>query len=347
MYNKDKSAYDKMFKEAKNCLKTSFFSFKFNPDFLSAVSYFGDAAKGYKQLKLWKESLVAFEETIKCNKKLLESWAEGQNWNEMAEIYIFYLNDFQKGWDCLKNSSYSFKVAGKFTTGMKVYQDAAQKLIENGKYNDALIILKEGYSDSSDQIHDDLIRISLEEIYNKLLDVYCFLESYPDAIELIEGFIKLQKSIKEEKKHKISKNYVKLAMIRIIIDEAYMAEKLIDEMFSVYDSSCSDDIDDLRKLIKSFKDANKKNFGFLITYAYSLFQTNLLKALKKAFDKVELQTQNEMSNNNLNRNVINLNSNFMNDQISENDTKANTMIDNNSQVESEIHRNNPQADDYL
>lgn len=334
---------DKLFKKGQSELKTSFFSFKFSPDYLSAVNYFVDAAKGYKRLKMFKESIVAFEEAIKCNKKLLESWQEALNYGEIAEIYIFDLNDFKLGFNALKNSSLSYKLSGKFTSGIKLYLDTANKLKElKGNYEGAAIILNEAYEDCKEHTHDELIRISLEESFNNLLDVYCQMESMEKAIELVENYIKIQKSIKEEKKYKISKNFVKLGMLRIIIDEVYMAENLIDEMYAFYSSDCSDDIDDLKKLVKAFKEGNKKDFTFLVTYAFSLFSNNLLKALKKKFDK-KLEQMNVNGTNQTR--VININipveveSNYTQDTMEASDIGNEVEVVNNN-------NNNP-SDEYL
>ncbi len=284
--NLTQSSVNKIYKKAQDALKVSYIRFKFSPEYIEAVSYFTEAAEGYKKLSLYKESLKSYEEAIKCNKHLLESWPEATNWQNMSEIAIFNLSDFNKGWEYLQNSSLAYKLSGKFTSGIKVYIDFAQRLIENNKMFPAVTILEQAVEDCFDQSHDQLVRISLEDTFNRLLDVYCQVEKYVDAINLIEKYIKYQKGVKDEAKYKITKNYVKLGMLRIIIGELYMSENIIDEMFSVYDSSCADDVDDLKKLNKSVKDGNKKDFNFLITYAFSLFQNNLLKSLKKAFEKM-------------------------------------------------------------
>ncbi len=73
-------------------------------------------------------------------------------------------------------------------------------------------------------------------------------------------------------------------MLMIINNEAYMIDGIVNDMFAVYDSSCGDDIEDLKELYKSFSEVNKQKFNSLLSYSFSLFQNNLLKALKKSFD---------------------------------------------------------------
>lgn len=358
MNNTDVNSVNKLFKKGQDALKTSLFSFKFNPDYLSGVSYFTDAAKGYKKLKMFNESLKAFEEAIKCNKQLMESWAEAVNYQEMADICMFEQPhpDFNSGLKYLRNSSMSYKLSGKFTSGIKVYLDFSARLVETkGNYLGASTILKEAFEDCLDHTHDDLIRISMEESYNALLDVYCSMEKYVDAINLVEKYIQIQKTIKDEKKHKISKNYVRLGMLRIIIDEAYMAQNLVEEMYSFYDSSCSDDIDDLRKLVKSYEEGNKKDFGYLMTYAFTLFNNSLLKALKKAFDtKAATIVSQSIPVNRVNQNIIVLPGNSGSAYNFDHDeTKANTEYENDLQSEFSANTgmsnqiNNQAHDEYL
>jgi hypothetical protein len=62
----------------------------------------------------------------------------------------------------------------------------------------ALTILKTALDDCFDQTHDELARISMEDTFNKILDLFCMLENYVDAINTTEKYIKIQKTIKEE-----------------------------------------------------------------------------------------------------------------------------------------------------
>ena len=294
MDNLDIKQVNKLFKEGQNDLKTSLFSLKFSPDYLSAVVHFTDAAKAYKKLGKLEESLNAYEHAIKCNKQLHESWAEGQNWIEMGNIYCFDLNEYEKGIECYNNASMSIKISGKIHSGIKVYSDVADRFIEKNNFELGLRMLIVDYNDTVDNLHEEIIRITLDEICNKMIDNYCKLEKFKEAIIFLNKHINIQKGISGEKKYKITKNYIKLGMLMIIVKEAYMIDNIINDMYSNYDSSCGDDIDDIRELSKAYNEINKQKFNYLITYAFSLFQNNLLKALKKAFDDKSLAVNNEI-----------------------------------------------------
>ena len=348
------NSINKLFKKGQDALKTSFFALKFSPDHLTAVGYFTEAAHEYRKLKMYNEALLAFNEAIKCNKELNESWAQGQNYKEMAEIYINHSNNFNEGWKCLQSASLSFKISGKFTSGIKIYQDFAEHAVESKKFDHALKFLNTAFEDCLEHTHDELIRISLEEVFVKLTDLHCLMKHFEDAIIISEKYIQLQKQVKTEPKHKISKNYLKLGILRIIIDEIYMAEKIVDEMFSVYDSSCAEDIEDLKKLINSFKELNKKDFNFLVVYAFSLFGNNMLKALRNVFEeRMQGQNGNNLPSNNVNRNEIYVDRINQDDRsnISMNETNANTELNMGYADEEIILSNsvneNTHAGDYL
>lgn len=342
MNSKEKQRIDKIFKEAQDDLKTSFFSLKFSPDHLSAVQNFTDAAKGYRKLNLFKQSLLAFEEAIKCNKKLLESWPEGQNNLQMAEIYLEELDDEINGIKHLKNASFAIKVTGKLSMSIKIYIDEANKLHDRTKFSLALKLLKIAYEDCKEYTHDELIRISMEEVYAKIIDILCGQESFAEAAELIDDFIKMQKTWKDEKKYKVSKNYLYLGLIRLIMNEGYLVDSIVDDMFAFYDNSCSDDIDDLRSAHKAFEEVDKNKIGNLIKYSFSLFPNNLLKAFKKAFDKKEISGISNQVNN------INFNNTKNNIELNEtNDNTVNTFITENNENNSNIVPESSGTDDYL
>ena len=277
----------KRFKQGQKDIKTGFFSFKFTPDYLSGASNFTDAAKGYRQLMLFEKSLEAYNQAIICNKKLSDHFSAGNCYIQIGEIYLFELANFEKGADALKEASYCYKVSGKYSHSIKIYTDIALKMMENTNYEDAEKILKIAFDDCSEHLEDELIRISFEDVFDKLLDVQCGLGKYKEAIQMVETFIEKETAISGANKYKISKNYIKLAMLRIAVGEIYMVEGIIPRMYQVSYEDTAEDVADLKKLVDSIETLNKKDFTFCMTCAFTLFQNNLLKAVQKAYEKQE------------------------------------------------------------
>lgn len=275
---------EKIYRKAESSLKTSFFSLKFSPDYISGSSYFQEAAKGYSELKYFDKSLDAFLKAIECNKKQHDSWSEAQNYEEIAKIYLLEKDDFNNGLNYLKHATYSYQVAGKALVAPRLFLELAAKLREREKMRNSMMLLQEAFNESYESAHDELIRIMLEDIYVKLLDLYCFSDQFVLACDIAEKMLKIQIDYKD-KKNKITKNFSRIVMLRIIMNEEYLCQGIIDKMYAHYDASCADDIEDIKTLFQSYQTCNKQKFNSTITYSFELYETNLLKKLKATFDK--------------------------------------------------------------
>jgi len=89
---------------------------------------------------------------------------------------------------------------------------------------------------------------------------------------------------KDEKKKKITKNYLREIMLRLILKEDFLCDDVISQMYGSFDKTCGDDVEDARDLIKSFKELNTKKFNDLMKYSFDFFENNLLKNLRKAYE---------------------------------------------------------------
>jgi len=274
-----------IFKKGVDALKTSFFKFKFQPDYLSGVSYFTDAGINYKKLKYFKESIISFNQAIICNQHLNERYAEGKNQIELADIYIFELKDNNEGLKCIEQAVYSYKVAGKFSMGVKIYLDFAEKCMNNLNGEFAMKLYKMCFEDCYEFTHDDLARITLEEGVSKLVDCFSLYNKHAEALDYINKYIKKQLSLNNERKNKITKNYVKTIMIRLILKEDFVCDDIVSAMYNTYDSGCGDDIEDAKHLIKAFKEVNNKKFNDLMKYSFDFYENNLLKNLRKSYEQ--------------------------------------------------------------
>ena len=150
---------------------------------------------------------------------------------------------------------------------------------------------------------DELVRISIDELIMKLLAVYCEIGNFKDAklkfIQYLEEQLKYKKDINDNSK--IMTSYIKLAVIRIINDELYMLTKIIDDMYKCYDSTCTDEIRDVQRLEKAFKEKDKKSFHFMMENVIFLYPSGMLKALRNKFKEVcdEKEEGGELIENNI------------------------------------------------
>jgi tetratricopeptide (TPR) repeat protein len=315
---------DKLYNKGMGKLKTSFFSFKFSPDYVGAVDDFNAAAKGFRKLGLSGKSITCYKKAIECNRHMNDYWAEGNCYVSIAEIYFFDLKTPDQGIEALNKASYAFQVSGKFTYAVKSFVTTAERFMENKEFETAKRILNEAFNVCAGNTEDKLIGATFEQIYNKLLDVLCGMEKWEEAIEITQKYIDGQLKYPEKDNYRINKTYMKLCILRIITKEEYLCEDIFMKMFNSRYEDTATDIGDIRKLIDAIKDLNKKNFTYCVSSAFTLFENNLLKGLQVLYKKKEEEAKNGGNNNNEdgNKNDLNIiNTNSSNSNAFEEDFK--------------------------
>ena len=300
---------DKLYNKGLGKLKTSFFSFKFSPDYVGAVDDFTAAAKGFRKLGQSGKSITCYKKAIECNHNINDYWAEGNCHVSISEIYFFDLKTPDPGLDALKKASYAFRLSGKFTYAVKSFVTTAERFMENKEYETAEKILNEAFNVCSENTEEKLIGATFEQIYNKLLDVQCGLLKWAEAISLTQKYINAQLKYPEKDNYRINKTYMKLCILRIINKEDYLCEDIFLQMFNSRYEDTATDISDIRKLMDSIKKLDKKNFTYCVSSAFTLFENNLLKGLQVLYKNREEEAKKggklEEENDN---NVINTNS---------------------------------------
>ena len=315
---------DKLYNKGMGKLKTSFFSFKFSPDYVGAVDDFNAAAKGFRKLGQSGKSITCYKKAIECNRHMNDYWAEGNCYVSIAEIYFFDLKTPDQGIEALNKASYAFQVSGKFTYAVKSFVTTAERFMENKEFETAKKILNEAFNVCAGNTEDKLIGSTFEQIYNKLLDVLCGMEKWDEAIEITQKYIEGQLKYPEKDNYRINKTYMKLCILRIITKEEYLCEDIFMKMFNSRYEDTSTDIGDIRKLIDAIKDLNKKNFTYCVSSAFTLFENNLLKGLQVLYKKKEEEAKNggNIINEDENKDDLNIiNTNSSNDKAFEEDFK--------------------------
>lgn len=318
----DEKDCNKLYTKGVNKLKTSFFSFKFSPDYLGAVDDFTSSAKGYRKLGLSNKSIACYQKAIECNHNLNDFWAEGNCNLSIAEIYLFDLKNSEKGIEYLKKANYCYQVSGKFSYGIKSIVTVAEKFMENKEYETAEKILNEAFNICADNTEDKLIGGTFEQIFNKLLDVLCGMKKWAESINLTQKYVEAQLKYPEKDNYRINKTYMKLCILRIINGEDYLCDDIFLKMFNSRYEDTSTDIGDIKKLMDSIKNLDKKNFTYCVSSAFTLFENNLLKGLQVLYKNKEEEAKNggkNVINNVDDNNIINTDSNNNNNVINNDD----------------------------
>jgi tetratricopeptide (TPR) repeat protein len=289
----NKADCDKLFNKASSKLKTGLFAFRSKPDYVGAVDDFTSAGKGYRQIGEPAKAITSFQKAIEFNHALNDFWAEANCHQSVADIYFYDLKDAKSGLEVLKKASHAFQVSGKFTYAVKAYNKTAEKYMENKEYETAEKILGQAFELCKDNVEDKLIGSTFEDIYNKLLNVECGMEKWKDAINYTKQYIEAQLNYPERDGYRLSKTYMKLCILYIINKEDYLCEDTFMKMFNNKYDDTATDIKDIEKCLDSIKKLDKKGFTYCISSAFTLFENNLLKGLKKVYKEKEEAAKNE------------------------------------------------------
>jgi hypothetical protein len=183
--------------------------------------------------------------------------------------------------------------------------------MENKDYETAEKILKEAFNICAENTEDKLIGGTFEQIFNKLLDVECGMMKWAESINLTQKYVEAQLKYPEKDNYRINKTYMKLCILRIINGEDYLCDDIFMKMFNSRYEDTSTDIGDIKKLMDSIKNLDKKNFTYCVSSAFTLFENNLLKGLQTLYKNKEEEAKNGEKNliNNVDDNTINTNSN--------------------------------------
>jgi hypothetical protein len=351
--NVNQKEADDKYKEGQKAITKSFFKLKFSADYLEGVEKFTDAAKLYKKLNLFPKSIEAFNQAIICNKKINDFFAAGNCFLEISEIYFFDLNSIENGIENLQKAAYQYKVAGKNQQAIKLYIDESDKFLTEKKYDIAERILSLCLKECEDSADNNLVRIAGEKVFTKFLDVLCGAKKFSQAIGMTDNYIKSQLKFEKKDMYKINQMYVKLAILRILNGEDYLVEDIISKMYELNYSDTKEDVGDLRKLMNSIKNLNKKDFTFCVGSCYTLFENNMLRGLQELYKKKEEeaanQINNEGDNNNVKNNVNNTNENEVkkNEENNTDSKKEDNNNENNDNNNKDNKDNKNPDDDFL
>lgn len=337
----EKDAQEK-YNEGQKAITKSFFKLKFSADYLEGSEKFTESAKIYKKLKNYPKSIESFNQAIICYKKLNDYFQSGNCYLEISEIYFFELNNIENGLKNLQNASIQYKIGGKNQQAIKLYTDISDKFLNEKKFDISEKILNLCLKECEESADNQLIRISGEGVYTKFLDVLCASKKYSQAIGITENYIKSQLKYEKKDMYKINQMYVKLAILRILNGEDYLVDEIIGRMHQLNYSDTMEDVSDLRKLMDSIKNLNKKNFNFCITATYSLFENNLLKGLQELYKKKEEEFNEGNKNNNDNNNIVGINEKKEDNKIKDNN-EINTDSNKEGNNDNKINNN----DDFL
>lgn len=128
-----------------------------------------------------------------------------------------------------------------------------------------------------------------------------------------------------------------MIMLRFLIQKLVF-DDMVEVVMKNYSSDITEDVNDMNKFIKCLQNRDTKNFTSLISYSYHLFEKNLLKYFKIAFDK-------HAKDLTLDRNQFLGEDDIKLEVIKKKDSK--TLFFKEDQLNEEYHDEKPKEEDFL
>ncbi len=162
-------------------LKTSCLMCKFKPNFLDAIPYYKNASQLYHSARAFRDEIYCREKLAYCLRENKSKWEEGNEYDQLASIYLDYLNDPQGAWKAINNAYQAYFRSNEYKDAV----DCVRKLGEKFKAKDSDESLNKEYSEYAEkclkQGYDAFLQIfhlfasKKEEPYGFL---YTALDSY-------------------------------------------------------------------------------------------------------------------------------------------------------------------------
>lgn len=271
----------------------------FKPNYQEAHDHFQAAAQLFKKYGYKEQQIEALEEKAKCSHELRIYEQEIFDYKQIADIRLSFLQsnledykviyDNRKLINDLLCTSNAYKLTNHYAECITLFLSFAEALVELKYFEFAYELINTCYEANKGYSEEKVLMIEMNKLMAMLIDLCCYLDRIPTAIETLTEFIKIQRKSRvlyddSNAKSKISRNYIYLGMLRIINDEIFLIEDITQHMFEIYDNTCKGDINDLKQLTKAFKEKSYKDFSFCMKYSFILFPNNLLKKLKKKYE---------------------------------------------------------------
>jgi tetratricopeptide (TPR) repeat protein len=280
--------------EGDNEIKTSCIMCKFKPNYLDAVSSYISAADKFHNLQEYKEEIYCREKLVLCHRNLESEWEEGNEYDKIAKIYLFNLQDFPKAMQSVQNAHNAFFTKGEYKNAIDCVNKLSTKFADMGEdsyVEKCLVIAFEAVlmvfhtiatkpEEPTDFIYDAInnyfsILFKLDQIDNviqsaeKVIKVVEPYESDKSNVGNMYGYLLMGLMLKNEKiKFDTICSTVKGNLEYRSAESVYFVENIYDAIINFKEEEFKDNvrrleynneiIKYLHKYYKSYKETNEK-----------------------------------------------------------------------------------------
>ena len=218
------------YKKGLDCLKTSCFRCRFNPDYTSAIPYFKTASDEFHGSGNFEKEIESRQELSKCFQKEESFWEEAREYEKISKLYLMHLKSPSESFDSIEKAYNTYIKNHSYEDGIKSLMKMSDNFIENESENEAEKSLSKAFEGINKYYHVMTMNENASTMYiydciDKYLDFLFGKEKYKKCIEVAKKSAEL---IKKEKSSEI-----------ILIDK-YYGIQAIAEILDKQDNKWND-----------------------------------------------------------------------------------------------------------
>lgn len=272
-------------------MKTCPLLFKCSPEYEEAIPYFKSAANGFKGARNHREEIYCREQLVICFQKTASLWEEGNEHEQIANIYFFELKDDKQGLKSITNAFQAYYNQGDYQSSTKAIQKIALNLRQEENIDTCEQVLKISFDSILKFGHlvvvkDDAPSDYIYKTFKLYFAVLIQNNKTRIAIENCDLLYKSLSSFEKDQSELFLIFFQKL--LGMIINEEEIDENLIDECRKISeDREDQSRINCMIELIKAIKNGDEKAFNNNTYEVGSGLDNEVIKNLKKAFNKIK------------------------------------------------------------
>ena len=261
---------------------------KYEPDYLSAVPSYEQAAKNFSLIKNFKEEIYCRDKLVNCHRNLKDTYSEGRELEKIATIYIINQGQYEDAYKYIQNAVLSFRTKGDYKYEINCLIKISESYREKKELEYAEKCLK--------LAHDEIIKIahvvtldkehSYDYVYKAMtayIVILILLNKLKETITISREFIKAFEEF-EDNKSLIINFFGLIAIAHILLEDHDNVENVFEEAKAICQKH-SDymTMNNIYDTWIALKEGNEEKFNLALRVVDVDYDNALIKKFKEFF----------------------------------------------------------------